>query len=629
MDRKSSLGFIMIIMVSLLWMLNTQPSKEESKNQLVTQDTTAVETSELPVVDDPVRDENAESENASIGEISEPDSTEKFEKLASYESMGNSLAKEGVEPIVIENDKVRIEIDPNGGMIQRAQVKDYTTYDSLPVVLTDENDVMDISFLQRDGTKGSLKFSEFYFEPSKQGFNIDENGSDALILTYANTSGGNVEIEYALKGGSYNVEMDIRTNDMQESISSSQPLRFFWSVTGKGREKSIDTEKSQYTHLYYKYKNEDSDDFTGDDIVEVDKTLEWAAFKQYFFSAIVYADGGFKSDYGDLETKDLDATEKGLTYEFTAKNLAIPMNSFADGNAHLEFYFGPNHMPTLDQYERGYGEVIQYGWGIFGWMNKNVVIPIFNWLSKGIQSYGLIILILTVIIKLALSPLTYKNYLSSAKQKVLKPEIEEINKKHKDGDAMKKQQAMMALYKKTGVNPMAGCIPMIIQLPILYAMFRFFPSSIELRQQSFLWADDLSAYDSIFELPFSIPAYGDHVSLFTLLMALSTMLYTRMNSSQMTMPSQPGMPNMKFIMYLFPVMMLLFFNNFASGLSYYYLLANLFSMGQMYVIKNYVIDEDKIRKQIASNKKKPKKQSRFQKRLEQMAKERGMQMPKR
>ena len=629
MDRKSSLGFILIIMISLLWMINSQPSQEEVVRQNAVRDSLANLEEELPVVPDP--SVKVENENQPVLEQIEaiPDSTLEKQERSMFGSLSNSLARKNAEPIIIENDKIKLEINPNGGMIQYAEVKDYKTYDSLPVVLTENSDAMDISFLQRDGNKDTRKFSEFYFQPSKNGFVIDENGNDALTLNLKNEHGGNLEIEYALKGGSYNVEMNIRSNDMQQTFSSSQPMRFYWNVTGKGREKSIDTEKSQYTHLYFKYKNEDPDDFTGNDSEDLDKTLEWAAFKQYFFSAIVYARDGFKSDYGELETKDLEATEEGLTYAFTAKNLGIPMNSFADGNAHLEFYFGPNHMPTLDQYERGYGEVIQYGWGIFGWMNKNVVIPIFNWLSKGIASYGIIILILTVIIKLALSPLTYKNYLSSAKQKVLKPEIEEINKKHKDGDPMKKQQAMMALYRKTGVNPMAGCIPMIIQLPILYAMFRFFPSSIELRQQSFLWADDLSAYDSILELPFDIPAYGAHVSLFTLLMALSTLLYTRMNSSQMTMPSQPGMPNMKFIMYLFPVMMLIFFNNFASGLSYYYLLANLFSMGQMYVIKNYVIDEDKIRRQIASNKKKPKKQSRFQKRLEQMAKERGMQMPKR
>jgi len=268
-------------------------------------------------------------------------------------------------------------------------------------------------------------------------------------------------------------------------------------------------------------------------------------------------------------------------------------------------------------------DIIDLGWGIFGWMNKWLVIPIFNLLEGSIASYGIIILILTIVIKLMLFPLTYKNYLSSAKMRVLKPEIEEINKKfEKESDPMKKQQAVMGLYRKSGVNPMAGCLPMLVQMPILYAMFRFFPASIELRQEPFLWADDLSSYDSILQLPFSIPFYGDHVSLFTLLMAVSTIFYTRMNSNQMP-SSQPGMPDMRTIMYFFPIMMLFFFNSFASGLSYYYLLANLFTIVQMFVIKNFIIDEDKIHRQIKAKQKQPVKKSAFQQRMEEAAKKRG------
>src|SRR5690606_19010912 len=251
------------------------------------------------------------------------------------------------------------------------------------------------------------------------------------------------------------------------------------------------------------------------------------------------------------------------------------------------------------------------------------VIPIFNFLDGFNLGYGIIILLLTVIIKVVLFPLMYKNYLSSAKMRVLKPDIDAMNEKLKDADPMKKQQATLDLYRKTGVNPMAGCIPMIIQMPILYAMFRFFPSSIELRHESFLWADDLSSYDSILNLPFEIPLYGAHVSLFTLLMAASTFFYTMMNQSNMPTTSQPGMPNMKIIMYMFPVMMLFFFNSFASGLSYYYLLANVLSIGQMVVIKEYFINEEKIRAKIDVNKEKKKsaKKSRFQQKLEEISKQ--------
>jgi len=273
--------------------------------------------------------------------------------------------------------------------------------------------------------------------------------------------------------------------------------------------------------------------------------------------------------------------------------------------------------------------IIDLGWGIFGWMNKWLVIPIFDFLSKYISSYGLIILILTVVIKSMLFPLTYKNYLSSAKMKALRPEIDTLNKKFEnEKDPMKKQQATMALYRQSGVNPAAGCLPMVVQMPILYAMFRFFPASIELRQQSFLWADDLSSYDSLISWTGDIPlvtwALGNHLSLFTLLMAVSTFFYTRMNSAQMP-AAQPGMPNMKTIMNIFPLMMIFIFNSFASGLSYYYLLANLFSIGQMIVIKKFFIDEDKLKAKIQANKKKPVKKSSFQKRLEDAAKKRGYQ----
>jgi len=637
MDKKSLLGFVLILAVTFLWMLNSRPSQEEIARQKEIRDSTiaAQAQAEIAITDDPTVTDIISNNQESTEKLIEPvlsDSAKKAENQGKYGSLSVSIARPDAKPIVIQNDKIKLEINPNGGLIQYAEVLDYKTFDSLPVILTDRNDLMNLSFLQKDGDKNNKKLSEFYFEPSSQGFKVDGENSDVLTMTLKNANGGAFEIDYRLKGGSYNVEVEMRSRNMDNTMSSAQPLIFNWEVEGKGREKSISTELT-FTQLGYKFKNDDKDDISGDDVQDVDRKLEWAAFKQYFFSSFVYSESGFKSDYGDLITEKLNE-EEGKTFNFKASNLGIPINNYGNGTTNLEFYFGPNHLQTLDDFDRQYEEVIDYGWGIFGTMNKWVVIPIFNWLrGLGIGSYGIIILILTVIIKLALSPLTYKNYLSSAKQKVLKPEVEEINKKYKDGDAMKKQQAMMALYKKTGVNPMAGCIPMIIQLPILYAMFRFFPSSIELRQQSFLWADDLSAYDSIFEWSQQIPVissiYGNHVSLFTLLMAASTLLYTRMNSSQMTMPSQPGMPNMKMIMYIFPFMMLFFFNKFASGLSYYYLLANLFSMGQMYVIKNYVIDEDKIRAQIASNKKKPAKaKSKFQKRLEEMAKERGMQMPK-
>jgi YidC/Oxa1 family membrane protein insertase len=287
----------------------------------------------------------------------------------------------------------------------------------------------------------------------------------------------------------------------------------------------------------------------------------------------------------------------------------------------MSFYFAPNHYQTLKSYELGMEKLVPLGWGIFGWVNKFLVIPIFNFLNQFDLNYGIIILILTIVIKLMLLPLTYKAYLSTAKMKVLKPEVEEIQAKHKE-DPMKSQQEMMAMYRKAGVNPLGGCLPMLLQMPILIAMFRFFPASIELRQESFLWADDLSTYDSILNLPFTIPFYGDHVSLFTILMTVSTIIYTHMNM-QMTAQN----PQMKWIMYLMPVMFLGIFNNFSSGLSYYYFLANVISFGQQYLFK-LAVNEDAIHAKIQENKKKPQTKSKFQQKLEQMAKDRGMKPPK-
>ena len=343
-------------------------------------------------------------------------------------------------------------------------------------------------------------------------------------------------------------------------------------------------------------------------------------FKQHFFSAIVVNKDGFLANKSTLATSGTEAEDYVMDYSADLAFKATS-NGFSK-NGRLEFFFGPNQYHILAKYDRDYDEVIDYGWAIFGTVNRWITIPLFNMMEGWGMSYGLIILLITLIIKMLLLPITYKNYLSSAKMKVLKPEIEAISKKFPDKkDSAKKQQATMALYSQTGVSPLAGCIPMLIQMPILYAMFRFFPSSIELRQESFLWADDLSAYDSIFELGFEIPIYGDHISLFTLLMAASTILYTRMNSGQMSMGgSTPGMPNMKVMMYLFPVMMLFFFNNYSSALSYYYFLANCISMGQMWFVNKYFINEDKIRAKIETNKKKKKKKSKFATRLEEVQK---------
>jgi YidC/Oxa1 family membrane protein insertase len=379
-----------------------------------------------------------------------------------------------------------------------------------------------------------------------------------------------------------------------------------------------------YTGIQYQYsadKEVDYLSFTSDDEEKINARLNWVAFKQQFFSAIIIAKDGFEKPTNLVSEKN----EKSKYIKDLSAQFELPYLHKTNEQLNFQFYFGPNHYKTLKAYNSGFEELIPLGWGIFGWVNQYIIINIFDFLSKYMSNYGLIILLLTIIIKLALSPFTYKAYLSQAKMKVLKPEIDKITEKHKKKDPMKSQQETMALYRKAGVNPMGGCLPMLFQFPILIAMFRFFPASIELRQKSFLWADDLSSYDSIMSLPWDIPFYGDHVSLFTLLMTVSTIMYTRMNSQSMG----GQMEQMKWIMYLMPIMFLGFFNNYAAALSYYYFLANIFTFSQQYFMKRF-IDEDALLAQLEANKKKPEKpKSKFQKKLENMQRKQEQQMKKR
>ena len=413
----------------------------------------------------------------------------------------------------------------------------------------------------------------------------------------------------------YLVDFSINLIGMDEVIPNElNYMNLEWQMKTPQTEKSK-TNQDMYTGIYYQFlADQDDIDYLGyttaEDEEKLSNKLSWVAFQQQFFSSILVSKSGLENA-SLYSVKDENSKYiKNLSAKFE-----LPYNHNRNEKLDFQFYFGPNHYKQLQSYNYKFEEIIPLGWGIFGWVNKYIIINIFDFLSKFFTNYGLIIFILTVIIKLALSPFTYKAYLSQAKMKVLKPEIDKMTEKHKGKDPMKVQQETMSLYRKAGVNPMGGCLPMLFQFPILIAMFRFFPASIELRSEAFLWADDLSAYDSIYDLPFEIPFYGDHISLFTLLMTISTLLYTRMNSQM----ASGQMAQMKWMMYLMPIMFLGFFNNYAAGLSYYYFLANMFTFSQQYFMKKF-IDEDAILRQLEENKKKPKKKSNFQKKLEEMQK---------
>lgn len=426
-------------------------------------------------------------------------------------------------------------------------------------------------------------------------------------------------MSYELSEG-YDVDFSLNLVGLEDEADGDMSLN--WEM------KSLLTEKepegqSRMSSVFYKPKNDGRTYLTEtmEDSDELESKTTWVAFKHCYFSSVVISENGFDKG-GSVYSQPVKTNKYSDEYK-AELNLSTSVDSRT--KVPLKFFFGPNDYDVLAAHENEMEDIIDLGWGIFRWTAKWLIMPIFNVLNGFGLAMGLIILLVTIVVRLIILPLTYKNYKSSAKMKVLKPEIAEINEKFKNGDAAAKQRETMALYRKTGVNPMAGCLPLFIQMPILLAVFRFFPSSIELRQRSFLWAEDLSTYESIYNLGFSIPAYGSHVSLFTLLLCISTIFYTRMNSSQMSMPSQPGMPNMKVIMYLMPLMMLFFLNNYAAGLTFYYFCGNLITMGLMLLVKNYMIDEKKIRATIESNKLKPKKQSAFQKRMEEVMKQQQAQ----
>lgn len=510
---------------------------------------------------------------------------------------------------IIENDKLKITVANKGGRITSVILKEYQTFDSLALDLFDA-----------DSSRFNLQFTTGHNINTANLYFVSEQRNNTLSMKLKADDSHYVEYLYTLTDD-YLIDFDINFVGMESIIPSGvNYMNLEWQMKTPQTEKSK-TNQDMYTGLQYQYSSDNEVDylsFTSTDDDKINARLNWVAFKQQFFSAIFIAKDGFEKPTYLSSTK----SEGSKFIKDLAANFELTYSHKRDEQLSFQFYFGPNHYKTLESYNSGFEELVPLGWGIFGWVNQYIIINLFDFLSKYFSSYGIIILLLTLIIKLGLSPFTYKAFLSQAKMKVLKPEIDKITEKNKGKDQMKNQQETMALYRKAGVNPMGGCLPMLFQFPILIAMFRFFPASIELRQESFLWADDLSSYDSIYNLGFEIPFYGDHISLFTLLMTISTLLYTRMNSSMAT----GQMAQMKWMMYLMPIMFLGFFNNYAAGLSYYYFLANMFTFTQQYFMK-IMINEDAILVQLEENKKKPAKpKSKFQKKLEAMQKQQEQKM---
>lgn len=642
MDKNTITGLILIFAILIGYSIWISPSKEEQQRQQEIRDSIA-QVEQKRALEEQARIAMLEAQSPAQDQQKPViDSALKHSELVSKLGAFAHAAQGEDKAITVETDLLSLQFDYKGGRIAQVDLKDYQSYDSLPLTLfTSDSSQFSFSFFSENRT---IKTGELYFEPVwydqkyKDLEKISITGNEELHFAMRmypegqNNKESYIEYDYVLKGDSYMLDFDVRFIKMDKYIARNMSyLNLDWNAMLNRQDRQLRNQGNGAT-IYYKFDKDDTQSLSErdeEDEESINTKLKWVAFKQRFFSTVLIADNAF--DNAELKVTDnqLDNEEREGRYLKTmSAQFGIPYNADPNYEIPMQFYFGPNKFKILKSFDNDLEDLIPLGWAILGWINRYAVLTVFNFLEGFNLNYGIIILILTVLLKLVLFPIAYKTYSSQAKMRVLKPEIDELGKKFpKKEDSMKKQQATMSLYKKAGVNPAAGCVPMLLQFPILIAMFRFFPASIELRQQSFLWATDLSTYDSIYNLPFSIPYYGDHVSLFTLLMTASTILYTHMNSQMMAGSSQQ-MPGMKTMMYMMPVMMLFFLNNYASALSYYYLLANLITFGQMYLIKR-TIDEDKIRKKIAMNKKKPAKKSKWQERMESMAKTQQQQTKKR
>ncbi|BAO56792.1 membrane protein insertase YidC [Nonlabens marinus] len=510
------------------------------------------------------------------------------------------------QEVQLSNDLLDLKFNTKGAYVTEALLKKFHTYDSLPVYLAKENDhSFDLILTAKDGRKIHTK--DLVFTPTQS-----TNGANKVLSMKAPVGSGSIEYRYEMEPGDYMLDFTIRTQGVSSVVNSSENAVLDWQMKAYRRSKSM-TNENRYTEIKFEYDG-GSDDYTGqgESAEEEEENITYVAYKQHFFSSILLTDTPFAS--GVLKSKNIEEIneeqdtftkefESELQMEYSGGELAYNMN----------WYFGPTDFDILNGYERNLDEVVDLGWGIFGWINQYAIRPLFSFLTVDLGiAFGIAIILLTICVRLVLSPVLYKSYLTQAKMKILRPEINRIAEKYKD-NAMKKQQETMKVQSEAGASPLSGCLPALLQMPVFFALFKFFPTAFDLRQKSFLWANDLSSYDTIYKFPegFDIPFYGDHVSLFPILASISIFFYMQMTTGQSMQTPQPGMPNMKFIMYLSPLFMLVFFNNYASGLSLYYFVSNLITIGIMLVIKNFIIDKDRVLAKIEKAKAKPKKKGGF------------------
>lgn len=617
-DPNSLIGFVLIFGILLWIMYQNKPSEAELAAEKAKK--------ELVVKESKVQ-ENAAKLAVAPGATNDTLQLAKLQKTLGSFAYSATLpsAKEGFT--TIENKLVKLKIANKGGYIAEATLKNFerTKKGSGELVELIKNNNAQFNLQLATLDNHTLNTKDLYFEPT-----LTKNGEDQILTMRLKASATSyLEYKYVLKANDYMLDFDIQTQGLNTVLKTANPIQLEWDFKTYTNEKSISYE-NRYSEIYFEYEGGKSDYLgQGNDKTETAEDVSYVAYKQHFFSSILLTSTPFKTAelYSNNLVKD-DKVDTTFTKQFKA---TLPL-AFKNGeiDQKMNWYYGPTDYKLLKSYDRNLEDIVALGWGIFGWINRHAFIPMYGFLSMFI-SQGWAIVFFTILVKLLMSPITYKSFLSQAKMKVLRPEITEIGEKYKD-EPMKKQQETMKLYNKAGVNPMAGCVPGLLQMPVFYALFQFFPSAIELRQQGFLWADDLSSFDSVYKLPFHIPAYGDHISLFPILASIAIFFYMKMTTGdqQMATPQQEGMPDMakmmKIMVYISPLMMLLFFNSYASGLSLYYFISNTITIGIMLVIKNYIIDSDKIHAQIQENKKKePKKQTKFQQKLQEaMAQQEAM-----
>ncbi len=609
MDKKTNIGLILCFgILVIFWWLNKPSEEERARWQRYYDSLAQVEAMK----------QDSLAKVRSMGEqqsdtVNLSDSARVAMRTQRYGLVSGAVEGERQEA-TMENGLIKVYFSSQGGKITNVEMKGYTNYSAAPLRLygDEQTSAFGFPFIHNNRVYNT---DELYFSCS--GVNVAEDSTQTLTYTL-NIGDGAVSYVYTLTPGLYEVGLTIRTSGLADKISTPRAnVDLVWSADMPEQEKGRKAE-CMWSNVCYRYAEGDVEDLSaaGNDEAEENMSIDWVAYKNQFFSSVFHA----KQCFAGATIKSQAGNAEGDGFiKRTSSTLGVKLDFRIDDAAEFRFLFVPNYFYTLSSYEdMELTKLLPLSWGIFRWLNEYFIIPLFKWLEGFFSNYGVIILILTLIIKIILFPFTFSSFKSQAKMRVLKPQMDEINKKYPPEKAMERQQATMNLYKRAGINPMGGCLPMLLQMPVLFAAFRFFPAAIELRGESFAWASDLSTYDSILDLPFTIPFYGDHVSLFCLLMCATQVVYTRFTMQSQNTSSMPGM---KWMMYLMPVMLLFFFNDYPAGLCYYYFVSTLFTVLQTTVIKAFFIDERAILAQIEKNQRKPTKKSRFQQFYEKKMKE--------